>query len=264
MKKNEFQSIADRALSELVWDEPKRRKVLSAIDKEEKPVKKSSTTLILIAAILCISVTAFAAGLLFSPEYEAAKTAANALQAQYGLTEELLSLFSRSVEKEPNGTFTVRYTAPQADFPSEQMGEYTVLISGKQATPMWSNDGKSVSGGLEAEAFGAEQLGMLAFDYAGTMQRLTSSGSLAPAPTPNPRLAQESIVWTEEDQAEADRAVMESEEAEQLRLAEIAKAEASGRFSLQQAAEIAMAAVIQEYQLNESQHGALTHEPDST
>ena len=37
---------------------------------------------------------------------------------------------------------------------------------------MWSNDGKSMSGGLEAEAFGAEQLGMLAFDYAGTMERL--------------------------------------------------------------------------------------------
>ena len=66
MKNHDFQELVDQNLSGLVWDERKRRTVLYAISEEEKPVKKISTTFILVAAILCISVTALAAGLIFS------------------------------------------------------------------------------------------------------------------------------------------------------------------------------------------------------
>ena len=70
MKNHEFQELVDQNLSGLVWDERKCQKVLHAISEEEKPVKKISTTFILVAAILCISVTALAAGLIFSPRYD--------------------------------------------------------------------------------------------------------------------------------------------------------------------------------------------------
>ena len=63
MKKFDFQELVDQNLSGLVWDEGKRRTVLQAVRKEERPVKKLSTTFILIAAIVCLSVTALAAGL---------------------------------------------------------------------------------------------------------------------------------------------------------------------------------------------------------
>ena len=53
MKKFDFQELVDQNLSGLVWDEGKRRTVLQAVRKEERPVKKLSTTFILIAAIVC-------------------------------------------------------------------------------------------------------------------------------------------------------------------------------------------------------------------
>ena len=52
MKNHEFQELVDQNLSGLVWDEPKRQKVHHAISEEEKPVKKISTTFILVAAIV--------------------------------------------------------------------------------------------------------------------------------------------------------------------------------------------------------------------
>lgn len=62
MKKFDFQELVDQNLSGLVWDEAKRRAVLQAVRKEERPVKKLSTTFILIAAIVCLSVTGAGGG----------------------------------------------------------------------------------------------------------------------------------------------------------------------------------------------------------
>ena len=47
MKKHEFRELVDQNLSGLVWDEEKRQTVLYAVQKEEKPVKKLLTILIL-------------------------------------------------------------------------------------------------------------------------------------------------------------------------------------------------------------------------
>ena len=81
MKNHEFQELVDQNLSGLVWDERKCQKVLHAISEEEKTVKKISTTFILVAAILCISVTALAAGLIFSPRYDAVRIANQTLNS---------------------------------------------------------------------------------------------------------------------------------------------------------------------------------------
>lgn len=267
MKNHEFQELVDRNLSELVWDERKRQCVLNAISEEEKPVKKLSTTFILVAAILCISVTALAAGLIFSQKYDAGKVANKAMETQYGITAELLSLFHRSVEENADGTFTVIYEAPQADFPTEQMGDYSVLVKGDQAVITWSNEGKDTNGGLMAEAFGAEQLRLLSHDYANSMQTLLDAGKIGPktsaSATSNPRLQGE-IEWTEEDQAEADRALAEAAATEEERLSDISRAEAACSLTVERATIMARDAIVQEYKLTGEQAEKLNHEPGST
>ena len=218
MKNHEFQELVDQNLSGLVWDERKRQKVHHAISEEEKPVKKISTTFILVAAIVCLSATALAAGLLFSPKYDAVRVANQAMEENYGITSDLLSLFYREAKENEDGTTTITFSIPdKVSFPTDRMGEYTVIVKGNQAEASWSNDGMNTSGGLEAEAYGPEQLHMLSYDYAGTMDKLIEMGVM-PHPvgvkTPNPRLAGGEITdWTEEDQAEADRAQAEADAA---------------------------------------------------
>ena len=134
MKNHEFQELVDQNLSGLVWDERKRQKVHHAISEEEKPVKKISTTFILVAAIVCLSATALAAGLLFSPKYDAVRVANQAMEENYGITSDLLSLFYREAKENEDGTTTITFSIPdKVSFPTDRMGEYTVIVKGNQA-----------------------------------------------------------------------------------------------------------------------------------
>lgn len=156
MKKFDFQELVDQNLSGLVWDEGKRRTVLQAVRKEERPVKKLSTTFILIAAIVCLSVTALAAGLVFSSRVDAAKLAEKAMADTYGVTDAMLStFFSRTVSETADGGTTVVYAG--IDFLRDVLGEYTVSVK-DGAAAVWSHDGESTSGLFDAEAWGKEQL----------------------------------------------------------------------------------------------------------
>lgn len=157
MKKLDFQELVDQNLSGLVWDETKRRTVLQAVRKEERPVKKLSTTFILIAAIVCLSVTALAAGLVFSSRVDAAKLAEKAMADTYGVTDTMLStFFSRTVSETADGGTTVVYSG--IDFLRDVLGEYTVSVKDGAASAVWSHDGESTSGLFDAEAWGKEQL----------------------------------------------------------------------------------------------------------
>lgn len=157
MKKFDFQELVDQNLSGLVWDEGKRRTVLQAVRKEERPVKKLSTTFILIAAIVCLSVTALAAGLVFSSRVDAAKLAEKAMTDTYGVTDTMLStFFNRTVSETADGGTTVVYVG--IDFLRDVLGEYTVSVKDGAAAALWSHDGESTSGLFDAEAWGKEQL----------------------------------------------------------------------------------------------------------
>ena len=157
MKKFDFQELVDQNLSGLVWDEAKRRTVLQAVRKEERPVKKLSTTFILIAAIVCLSVTALAAGLVFSSRVDAVKLAEKAMADTYGVTDTMLStFFSRTVSETADGGTTMVYAG--IDFLRDVLGEYTVSVKDGAATAVWSHDGESTSGLFDAEAWGKEQL----------------------------------------------------------------------------------------------------------
>lgn len=261
MKKNEFPSLVDQNLSALEWDERQRQHVLHAIREEEKPVKKVSASVVLVALVLCITFTALAAGLLFSPRYDVAKLANEALEAKYGLTADLLSLFHRTVKIHADGSATVTYAAHRADFPWEQMGDYFVEVAGGDAQAFWSNDGMDTSGGLDAKAWGKDQLHLLSYDYANTMQHLLDrQGVVSPTPQPG---SIKSHVWTAEDESAALQAINQAEAANQERLSEIAKAERIGKITMEKASELACQAVCQEYELTEAQRSKLIYEPDS-
>ena len=266
MKNNEFQELVDQNLSGLVWDERKRQRVLHALSEEEKPVKKFSTTFILIAAIVCLSVTALAAGLIFSPKYDAVRVANQAMEDQYGITPDLLSLFWRDIKENEDGTTTVVYSTTKDVGPVSKIGEYTVMVDGPKATVSWSNEGKDTSGGLSAEAYGPDQLHTISYDYGNAMQQLMELG-IIPSPnySLNPRLADGQIddeEWTEEDQAEWEQALVEVEEDEKQRLAEIAEAESRGKITVEQAADVGKEAIIQEYTLTKDQADKLEYQPD--
>lgn len=233
MKEHDFQQLADQNLSGLVWDERMRRKVLCALDKEGRNVKRISRAFILAAAILCISVTALASGLIFSPRYNAGKQAANLMREQYGITEELLSLFHREITTQADGTSIVTYDVIRTDLPAEQMGAYTVTITSEGASAVWSNDGKDTTGGLTAEAFGAEQLTLLSRDYAAAMEQLHISTS-DPLPAVTPVLQEASTLNVQ------------------------------GALTIQQASALAKEAVCQEYALTPQQQDMLLFEEDST
>ena len=154
MKNNEFKELVDQNLSGLVWDERKRQKVLHALSEEEKPVKKVSTTFILIAAIVCLSVTALAAGLIFANRVTTQQIAEKAVYDQYGLTSTMLgAYFSPSINEKADSEATVVYKGSYY-----VLGDYTVEIKDKKATVSWSHDGEDTSGMFDAEAWGLEQL----------------------------------------------------------------------------------------------------------
>lgn len=127
------------------------------MQKEEPKVKrKMSLGLVLAIVLVLLSVTAFAASVLFSPRADIARLADKALEEQYGITDEMQVYFHRAVAENADGTATVTYTGNWEL--AYVLGEYTVTVDGKQAKAVWSRDGADTSGGLEADAWGVEQL----------------------------------------------------------------------------------------------------------
>ena len=155
MKNHEFQELVDQNLSGLVWDEQKRFKVLQAVSEEENPMKKKvSMTFILVAAIICLSVTALAAGLIFANRVSAQQRAEKAVYDKYGVTDSMLSaFFTCYVEEEDKDHAEVEFAGWYY-----VLGSYKVNIDGGETTVTWSHDGEDTSGMFEAHAWGAEQM----------------------------------------------------------------------------------------------------------
>ncbi len=254
MKNEEFRELVDRDLSGLEWDERRRRNVLRALEGEERPVKKISTTFLIAAAVLCLSVTALAAGLVFSPKYDAVRLANDAVKAKYGLTDELIGILLRRAEVREDGTATVTYEAfDENDFPADRIGTYTVDVKGNRADASWSHDGDSTEGGLLAEAYGAEQLTMLAYHYEETVDEMIRLGIR----NAEPREPQCEMM--PEEQEEYRKAQAESE---MYRKQDLADAEKAGTVTVEEAAEIARKAIREEYRLTDAQAGKLSWDPE--
>lgn len=127
------------------------------LQKEERQVKRISFCTVVTAVLICVSITtAMAAGLFFSPRMDAVMVAEDALELEYGITQEMLTYFHRETEKLPDGSYLVTYEG------IEQMevvlGKYSIVVRDKNAAVQWSHDGMDTAGGLDALAWGSDQL----------------------------------------------------------------------------------------------------------
>lgn len=171
-----FQGAVDARLSALQGD-PRLAARIIAQAKDAKPVRRKRWASLAFAALLLLTAsTALALGLAFSPRYDAARLADEALAAQYGVTDRMMTLFSREIAEHDDGSATVTY-APVEEvlrYDGNPLGVYTVSIRRGKAEASWTLDGVDTSGGLDAKAWGAAQLEQMLTDYDTVMEHLFS------------------------------------------------------------------------------------------
>lgn len=126
-------------------------------EPERKTDMRMKRVMAAVLACMAMAVGA-AAGGLFAPEYDAVRLADTALAEAYGVTDEMQTYFSREVREEDGVTIVVYRGMEDM---RHVLGSYTVTIRGGKAAASWSLDGQSTQGGLDAQAWGAEQLEIL-------------------------------------------------------------------------------------------------------
>lgn len=100
-ERNPLQQLVDQNLSTLQWDEKYKRNVLSALTEERRPhpMKKKLSSAIALAVILCLLTgVALAATLIYSNRFTQAAQANALLGEQFGITTEMLSIFTRTAQ----------------------------------------------------------------------------------------------------------------------------------------------------------------------
>lgn len=193
MKENAYarllQTAIDNRLSGLYGD-PRLAQRITATSKGEPPEmkKRLSMSLALAIAAILVAVTALAAGLLFSPRYDASKLANEAMLNKYGITDKMMTVFFREVAQGTDGSLTVTYTPAEEVFHygENYLGIYTVNVNNGKAEAIWSHDGEDTSGGLDAKAWGAGQLEMMITDYETVMRALLDRSGERPTQDSNP------------------------------------------------------------------------------
>ena len=80
-----------------------------------------------------------------------------ALEQNYGITLLLQEYFIRTVEEKGDNVFIVRYEGLENY--AYVLGRYEIAVDRNQVVEItWSHDGENISGGFDAEAWGAEQI----------------------------------------------------------------------------------------------------------
>ena len=119
--------------------------------------KKVSAMLVLAIVLMLLTATALAAGIIFAKRVPATEIADQALLETYGITAQMQSLFIRETAEGERGTIVVTYEGRESL--AYVLGKYTVIIDGQTVKNIcWSHDGEETSGGLEASAWGKDQL----------------------------------------------------------------------------------------------------------
>lgn len=118
--------------------------------------------LLLIVGLLTFS-AAMAEEATLSPSVEAERMAVAAMKEKYGLTNDVLGLFTAYVTLTDSGA-TVQYV-PAAFLPAHIVGEYEVRIADGQAAANWTHDDQDpmfwASDLLDSPCWGAKQLNMV-------------------------------------------------------------------------------------------------------
>ena len=149
----------DVGLSGLKGDPFLARRVLAEAEKAAPARRKKRLPAMLIAALVLTAVTAYAVGRgLLSPRVDAKRLANQALEEKYGLTAAMLGFFSQ--DSQGNDGQHWRVTYDRGDELGEKLGSYLVRVTdGQVESVSWTLEGKDTTGGFDAEAWGAEQLG---------------------------------------------------------------------------------------------------------
>ena len=161
--KEPLRTAMDRRLS-FLDDVPSCRAALQYRIAQEEPVMKKKLSIGFVFAMILalLSVAALAAGLLLSGRADAVRIADQALEKTYGITAEMHTFFGREEEELPDGAVRVSYTGVSGM--EYVLGTYTAIVRDGKAEIAWSRDGSDVSGGYDAEAWGAEQLKQMIAD----------------------------------------------------------------------------------------------------
>lgn len=120
--------------------------------------KRLSVGLVLAIVLILLTLTALAAaGIIFAKRVPATEIADQALLQTYGITARMQSLFNRKTAEGERGSTVVTYEGRECL--AYVLGKYTVVVDGQTVKSIsWSHDGENTSGGLEASAWGKDQL----------------------------------------------------------------------------------------------------------
>ena len=152
-----FQNAVDRRLSGLQENPFLAQRIMNAEKGEIKVKKKLTLSMVLVIVLLLIAVTALAAGIIFAKRVPATEVADQALLQTYGITARMQSLFTRKTAEGEGGTTVVTYEG--IEHLAYVLGKYTVIVDGQTVKSIcWSHDGEDTGGGLEASAWGKDQL----------------------------------------------------------------------------------------------------------
>ena len=163
MKNNNLKNALDTALRDMDWhgEEDVLRAVRQQRNTRVSIGRIPARTLAIAAALMVLLLgTAIAWGISFSARYQAQRQAEDAIMSSYGLTHEMLDLFTTERESTADG-WIIRYTGNSAY--GKELGVYTAekKADGTVCT-VWSHDDADqelvASGDLSSPAWGAKQL----------------------------------------------------------------------------------------------------------
>ena len=238
MKDNElkkrFQTAIDRQLSYLQGNPRLAQQIMAASKGEQQKMKKKISMVAVFATVtVLLMATALAAGLLFSPRYDAVKLANEAMLERYGITEPMMTVFYRETTQNDNGSVTITYTSVEG---IAQLGVYTVTVTNGKAEAKWSYDGEDTTGSLASKAWGAEQVNLLITDYTTVMSYLQASAEPSASDSAT-------VTPTPPSEEECEKAAAQGK----------ASALNAAQISLVQAKDSAVKALISEYGLTNAQ-----------
>ena len=159
MDRKAFHTAIDTTLSGLQENPFLYQRVIAQESRKDGIIvkKRLSVGLVMAIVLMLITVTALAAGIIFTKRVPATEIADQALLKTYGITAQMQSLFIREAAEGERGTTVVTYEG--REHLAYVLGKYTVIVDGQNVKNIcWSHDGEDTSGGLEASAWGKDQL----------------------------------------------------------------------------------------------------------
>ena len=115
------------------------------------------TGLLILLAVSMMLTAATAGEVIISEREKASRLADKAMEEKYGITLLTQEYFNRNTADEGNGRFVVQYWGIE-DW-GFVLGNYKVVVdNGKVTEISWSHDGEDTSGGMNADAWGNEQI----------------------------------------------------------------------------------------------------------